>query len=66
MLSKCKKLSVDIKDLLKSNILSNSLLDILERLFSKKLLSEMQKGLYREYVSKEDALSIIRGKNLNI
>ena len=52
MLSKCKKLSVDIKDLLKSNILSNSLLDILARLFSKKLLSEMQKGLYREYVSK--------------
>lgn len=64
MLSKCKKLSVDIKDLLKSNILSNSLLDILARLFSKKLLSEMQKGLYREYVSKEDALSIIRGKIL--
>lgn len=64
MLSKCKKLSVDIKDLLKSNILSNSLLDILARLFSKKLLSEMQKGLYREYVSKEEALSMIKGKIL--
>ncbi|WP_195989454.1 hypothetical protein [Clostridium sp. D53t1_180928_C8] len=64
MLSKCKKLSVDIKELLNSNILNTSLLDILAKVFSKKLLSELQKGLYREYASKEEALSIIRGKIL--
>ena len=64
MLSKCNKLSVDIKELLNSNILNNSLLDILAKVFSKKLLSELAKGLYREYVSKEEALSIIKGKIL--
>ena len=64
MLSKCNKLSVDIKELLNSNILNNSLLDILAKVFSKKLLNELQKGLYREYVSKEEALSTIKGKTL--
>ena len=64
MLSKCNKLSVDIKELLNSNILNNSLLDILAKVFSKKLLNELQKGLYREYVSREEALSIIKGKIL--
>lgn len=64
MLSKCNKLSVDIKELLNSNILNNSLIDILAKVFSKKLLNELQKGLYREYVSKEEALSIIKGKIL--
>ena len=64
MLSKCNKLSVDIKELLNSNILKNSLLDILAKVFSKKLLNELQKGLYREYVSKEEALSTIKGKTL--
>ena len=64
MLSKCNKLSLDIKELLNSNILNNSLLDILAKVFSKKLLNELQKGLYREYVSKEEALSIIKGKIL--
>ena len=64
MLSKCNKLSVDIKELLNSNILNNSLLDILAKVFSKKLLSELAKGLYREYVSKEEALSMIKGKIL--
>ena len=64
MLSKCNKLSVDIKELLNSNILNNSLLDILAKVFSKKLLNELQKGLYREYVSKEEPLSMIKGKIL--
>ena len=64
MLSKCNKLSVDIKELLNSNILNNSLLDILAKVYSKKLLNELQKGLYREYVSKEEALSTIKGKIL--
>lgn len=64
MLSKCNKLSVDIKELLNSNILNNSLLDILAKVFSKKILNELQKGLYREYVSKEEALSMIKGKIL--
>lgn len=64
MLSKYNKLSVDIKELLNSNILNNSLLDILAKVFSKKLLNELQKGLYREYVSKEEALSMIKGKIL--
>ena len=64
MLSKCNKLSVDIKELLNTNIINNSLLDILAKVFSKKLLSELQKGVYREYVSKEEALSMIKGKIL--
>ncbi|MCI6457639.1 MAG: McrC family protein, partial [Clostridium sp.] len=64
MLSKCNKLSVDINELLNSNILNNSLLDILAKVFSKKLLNVLQKGLYREYVSKEEALSTIKGKIL--
>ena len=64
MISKCNKLSVDINELLNSNILNNSLLDILAKVFSKKLLNELQKGLYREYVSKEEALSTIKGKTL--
>lgn len=62
MLSKCNKISVNIKEIISTNIIKESLLDILAKIFSENLLRELQKGIYSEYVSEEEALSIIKGK----
>ena len=62
MLSKCNKISVDMKEMINSNILNNSLLDIFAKIFSSALLRELSKGIYRSYVSYEEALTMIRGK----
>ncbi|MDU2458724.1 5-methylcytosine restriction system specificity protein McrC [Clostridium sp.] len=62
MLSKCNKISVNINEVLETNIVNQSLLDILAKVFTKKLLLELQKGLYLEYVTQEDSLNKIKGK----
>lgn len=62
MLSKCNRISVNINEVLETNIVSQSLLDILAKVFTKKLLLELQKGLYLEYVTQEDSLNKIKGK----
>ncbi|WP_271813638.1 McrC family protein [Clostridium beijerinckii] len=64
MLSKCNKLSVNIEEILQTNIINQSLLDILAKVFVKKLFKELQKGLYLEYVSQEESLNNIKGKVL--
>lgn len=64
MLSKCNKISVNVNEMLKTNMLNCSLIDILAKVFINKLLPELQKGLYFEYVSKEDSLNKIKGKVL--
>ena len=62
MLSKCNKISVNINEAIETSIVSQSLLDILAKIFTKKLLLELQKGLYLEYVTQEDSLNKIKGK----
>lgn len=62
MLSKCKKLSVDINEIIRTNVINNTLLDILSKVYVDKLLKELQKGLYFEYVSQENSLNKIKGK----
>ena len=62
MLAKCNKISVNINEVLETNIVNESLLDILTKVFTKKLLLELQKGLYLEYVTQEDSLNKIKGK----
>lgn len=62
MLSKCNKLSVNIKEMLNTNIIRQPLLDILAKIFTQKLLKELQKGKYFEYISQEDSLYKIKGK----
>lgn len=64
MLSKCNKLSVNINEALETNIVNQSLIDILAKVFTKKLLLELQRGLYLEYVSQENSLNRIKGKVL--
>lgn len=62
MLSKCNKVSVNINEILETNIVNQSLLDILAKIFTKKLLLELQKGMYLEYVTEENSLNKIKGK----
>lgn len=62
MLSKCNKVSVNINEILETNIVNKSLLDILAKIFTKKLLLELQKGMYLEYVTEENSLNKIKGK----
>ena len=62
MLSKCNRISVNINEVLETNIVNQSLLDILAKVFAKKLLLELQKGMYLEYVTQEDSLNKIKGK----
>lgn len=64
MLSKCNKLSVNINEVLQTNIVNQRLLDILAKVFTKKLLLELQKGLYLEYIAQENSLNKIKGKVL--
>ena len=62
MLSKCNKVSVKINEFLETNIVNQSLLEILAKVFTQKLLLELQKGMYLEYVTQEDSLNKIKGK----
>ncbi|MBS5937607.1 hypothetical protein [Clostridium sp.] len=62
MLSKCNKVSVKINEILETNIVNQSLLDILAKVFTKKVLLELQKGMYLEYVTQENSLNKIKGK----
>lgn len=62
MLSKCNKLSVSIKEMINTNIIKQSLLNILAKIFTEKTLIELQKGIYFEYISQEDSLNKIKGK----
>lgn len=64
MLSKCNKLSVNINEVLETTIVNQSLLEILAKVFSNKLLLELQRGLYLEYVTQEASLNKIKGKVL--
>ena len=62
MLSKCNKISVDINEMLNSNLIKQPLLEILSKIFSEKLLKELRKGVFSEYVSQEESLNKIKGK----
>lgn len=62
MLSKCNKIPVNIAEIIDSNIINNTLLNIIGKIYCTRLLKELQKGVYREYVPEEDILTMIKGK----
>ena len=62
MLSKCRKLKIDVKDMINSNIIKQPLINILAKIYTVKLKKEFQKGMYYEYRSEEELLNKIKGK----
>lgn len=64
MLAKCKKLKVNIDEFIDTNIIKEPLIEILGKIYIEKLLRELERGIYSEYVSQEDSLNKIKGKIL--
>lgn len=64
MLSKCSKLPFDIDNSINTNLAEYDLIELLAKLFVQKLQREINKGIYREYINKEENLNFIKGKLL--
>ena len=62
MLSKCSKLPFDIDNSINVNLVEYDLIELLAKFFVQKLQREINKGIYREYISKEENLNFIKGK----
>ena len=62
MLSKCSKLPFDIDNSINTNLVEYDLIELLTKFFVQKLQREINKGIYREYISKEENLNFIKGK----
>ena len=64
MLSKCSKLPFDIDNSINTNLAEYDLIELLAKFFVQKLQREINKGIYREYINKEENLNFIKGKLL--
>lgn len=62
MLSKCSKLPFDMYNSINTNLAEYDLIELLAKFFVQKLQNEINKGIYREYISKEENLNFIKGK----
>ncbi|ALC52366.1 hypothetical protein CN899_22015 [Bacillus thuringiensis] len=64
MLSKCSDLELNLDKEINSKIRDSNLLELLAHTYVHSLLKELNKGLYYEYINKEENLNVIRGKLL--
>lgn len=64
MLSKCNKLPFIMNESISLNLKNYDLIDLLARFFLENLKSQIHRGLYFEYTSKEENLNSIKGKLL--
>lgn len=64
MLSKCSKLPFDIDNSINTNLAEYDFIELLAKFFVQKLQREINKGIYREYINKEENLNFIKGKLL--
>lgn len=64
MLSKCKKINIKTLDFIGSNLINNTIIDIIGEIFYRDLARELQRGVYSEYVSLENSIGNIKGKLL--
>lgn len=65
MLRYVYNIKVENEDLASSkNIESNNLLEIFIQMFAKNLFKELQKGIYKEYITEQDNLTTLKGKYL--
>lgn len=64
MLSKCNKLPFSINESMSLNLKNYDLIDLLAKFFLKHLQNQVNKGIYFEYINKEENLNLIKGKLL--
>lgn len=64
MLSKCTDLELNVGEKIHSRTQNYNLLELLANKYVDSLLKELNKGLYYEYINKEENLNVIRGKLL--
>lgn len=62
MLSKCRKLNANVRNMMNTNILKQPLINILGKIYAVKLKKELQRGMYYEYRTENDLLNKIKGK----
>jgi 5-methylcytosine-specific restriction enzyme subunit McrC len=49
---------------LSENLKSNNILEVFVQMFASNLLNELKKGIYKEYITQEDNLTVLKGKYL--
>lgn len=64
MLSMCNRLPISISENYNININQSNFLEILGKLYIENLVSQLQKGIYCEYISETENLSTLKGKLL--
>ncbi len=65
MLSFSNNINVKNEDLSTSfNHASNNILEVFIQMFAKNLFKELQKGIYKEYITYQDNLKVLRGRYL--
>lgn len=64
MLSKCTKLPFSINESLSLNLKNYNLIELLAKFFIENLGQQINRGMYLEYVNKEENLNVIKGKLL--
>lgn len=65
MLMYANNIKVKNEDLSTSlNYKSNNILEIFIQMFAKNLFKELQKGIYKEYITEQENLTVLRGKYL--
>ncbi|MDA1909234.1 hypothetical protein PDK24_25855 [Bacillus cereus] len=64
MLSKCTDLELNLGEEINSKVQNYNLLELLANKYVKDLLEELNKGIYFEYINKEENVNVMRGKLL--
>ncbi|CEO24223.1 McrC family protein [Paraclostridium sordellii] len=64
MLSKCNKLPFSINESLNLNLKNYNLIELIVKFFIENLSQQINRGMYLEYINKEENINVIKGKLL--
>lgn len=64
MLSKCSKLPFSINESLNLNLKNYNLIELIAKFFVENLSQQINRGIYLEYINKEENINVIKGKLL--
>lgn len=64
MLSKCNKLPFSINESLNLNLKNYNLIELIAKFFIENLSQQINRGMYLEYINKEENINVIKGKLL--
>lgn len=62
MLSKCSDIEINIDNAIDSNIENCNLIELIANKYLDSLIKELNKGIFHEYINKEENIKVVRGK----